>query len=297
MSSTTSPKMPIVAESKSAVSVPADTKKKETKPRKPTLSAKYSKFLVSNYSLINALKDQGLLNDEGVETAYSTIKLFSSIDEQNEFYESCLIDSKSTAKVMRKFVSDRLKPPKAPRAKREKKPPVNKREEEASGTTKKTKKPRAKKATTVANDTEKDIVSELVAAANAPLETPTPVLEIQVPEVAPSTPDAKPPLDAVPPAPKKAKKTKAKKEETKEKKPKTKKEKKATESKKETPPANTIQADIEEAADEEEEEIHTQEVTINGKTYLMDGDNNVYSVDTHDHIGTYNSEKNVVEEI
>ena len=49
--------------------------------------------------------------------------------------------------------------------------------------------------------------------------------------------------------------------------------------------------------EEEEEEIHTQEIVIGDKTYLLDGENNIYSVETHDHIGTFDSEKNVVVEI
>ena len=46
---------------------------------------------------------------------------------------------------------------------------------------------------------------------------------------------------------------------------------------------------------EEEEEIHTQEITINGTLYLIDNDNNLYSSDTHEQVGTYNTEANEVE--
>ena len=38
---------------------------------------------------------------------------------------------------------------------------------------------------------------------------------------------------------------------------------------------------------EEDEEVHTQEITVDGKEYLLDGLNHIYSVITHDEIGTY----------
>ena len=41
--------------------------------------------------------------------------------------------------------------------------------------------------------------------------------------------------------------------------------------------------------DEEDEEIHTQEIDINGKTYLIDNENNLYSCVTHDEIGKYDA--------
>ena len=89
--------------------------------RKPTLPAKLSKFLVSNYSLIQALSAKGLIADENLEAAYAQIKLFSPLEEQTEFYDSYLSSSKDVAKVMKKFVTVRNKPPKAPRKSRAKK--------------------------------------------------------------------------------------------------------------------------------------------------------------------------------
>ena len=48
------------------------------------------------------------------------------------------------------------------------------------------------------------------------------------------------------------------------------------------------------AEEEEEEEIHTQEIKIGDETYLIDGDNNLYSVETHEQVGTFNAETNQV---
>ena len=116
---------------------------KEKKPRKPTLKEKHSRFLVSNYSLIQFLSSKGLITDEAVESAYSEIKLLAPVEDQEAFYESYLSESKTTKKAMTKFVKDRNKPPKAPKKTRAKK---------ADGETA-PKKSRAKKNTTVANDT------------------------------------------------------------------------------------------------------------------------------------------------
>ena len=40
----------------------------------------------------------------------------------------------------------------------------------------------------------------------------------------------------------------------------------------------------------EEEDVVTQEIIIGGTTYLIDEENNLYSVDTHEEMGTYNPE-------
>jgi hypothetical protein len=245
---------------------------KEKKPRKPTLAAKYSKVVIANYSIIQMLKSKGLLTDEAVETAYSEIKLFDSVEDQSAFYESFIDSLKDTGKTMKKFVTQRLKPPKAPRAKKDTKP-------------------RAKKETKVVDDTKIDVVAQLVEAANAPMSPPreTPV-EVNAPD-----------------APKKAKKPRAKKEkvaaipldleapvEVAPAAAAPKKEKKTRAKKAVAPVPVPVPVPVQE---EEEEEIHTQEIVIGDKTYLLDGENNIYSVETHDHIGTFDSEKNVVVEI
>ena len=229
--------------------------------RKPTLSAKYSKFLVANYSLIQLLKAKGLLTDESVETAYSEIKLFDSIETQGEFYDAYLKNASASAKVMRKFVTQRNKPPKAPRTK---KPRKTKSEEEAAATTsvvaapvnaevkdKKPRKPRAKKEIKISDDASNDVVAELVSAANSSI----------------ATPEASTDTTTVTAAPKKARKPRAKKEE-----------KKVTEV---VPPPLELQEE------EDEEEIHTQEKTIGDATYLIDGETNLYSCDSHEQVGTF----------
>ena len=276
----------------------------EKKARKPSLKEKHSRFLVSNYSLIQFLSSKGLLTDEAVESAYSEIKLLAPVEDQEAFYESYLSESKTTKKAMTKFVKDRNKPPKAPKKTRAKK---------ADGETA-PKKSRAKKNTTVANDTEvdvvaqatandggvSDLVNELTAAATA--------VDTEAVMVAPATPETQTvEVAEAPGAPKKepkAKKEGAKKEpkakkEGAKKEPKAKKEvaekkpKATKKSKKEETPIVAAPVVVEEE-EEEDEEIHTQEIEIAGKSYLIDGDNNIYSVDTHDEIGTYDATTNTI---
>ena len=252
----------------------------ESKPKKPSLKEKHSRFLVSNYTLIQHLAAKGLLTEEGVESAYGEIKLFAPVEDQEAFYETYITESKTTKKTMKKFITQRNKPPKAPRKSRAKKA-------ESATTTDgaKEKKPRAKKSTKVDDDTNVDIVAdntaelvnELTAAATTALESP--VVESQTDTT------------TAPEAPKKARKPRAKKTdtkegETKEKKPRGRKTKKETEV-----AAPVVQ---ETAENDEEEEIHTQEITIGDNLYLIDSDNNLYSHDTHEQVGTFDSEKNAV---
>lgn len=275
---TPSPQKKTVAKKEAATDKPA------AKPRKPSLKEKHSRFLVSNYSLIQYLSAKGLMIQDAVETAYSEIKLFAPVDEQEAFYDAYITESKTTKKTMKKFITQRNKPPKAPRAKKE---PKAKKEGAP-----KEKKPRAKKTTKVENDTEVDVVSqiagnndgaenlinELTAAAN---QSPTAVTAQTTP------PQAK--VEEAPGAPeKKTRKPRAKKEDAapKEKKPRAKKNAK----KEEAPPVVNVQEEV----NEEEEEIHTQEITIGDTLYLIDGENNLYSTETHEQVGTYNADANEV---
>lgn len=250
----------------------------ESKPKKPSLKEKHSRFLVSNYTLVQHLAAKGLLSEEAVETAYGEIKLFAPVEEQEAFYETYITESKTTKKTMKKFITQRNKPPKAPRKSRAKKA-----ESAPSSGGAKEKKPRAKKTTKVDDDTNIDVVadntaelvSELTAAATSVIESP-PV-------------ESQTDTTAAPQAPKKERKTRAKKTdtkegETKEKKPRGRKTKKDTEV-----TAPVVQEEV-----EEEEEIHTQEITIGDKLYLIDSDNNLYSHESHEQVGTFDSEKNAV---
>ena len=279
-----------------------------TKPlrvKKPTLVGKYSKFLVFGYGLVQSLQAQGLLTDEGVESAYGELKLLSSVEDQTQFYEGVLNQSKETGKLMRKYVTQRLAPPKAPRAKKEsvaRKPRAKKEAgPEEAGEVKEKKKSvsRTKKATRVESDVSSDIVAELVDAANA-----EPVVNNDATEKKALKEAEKKAKQEAKEAEKKAKEQakdaeKQAKQEAKEAEKKAKQE--AADAKKSAvagkkvktaaPPAPVVVVAEELQKEEgEDEEIHTQETDINGKTYLIDNENNLYSCVTHEELGKYDPE-------
>lgn len=243
------------------------------KERKPTLSDKYSKFLVSNFNLIKILETKELISAEAVEAAYSEIKLLAPIEEQVEYYEAFLASAKGSKgnpgikSQMKKFVTQRNKPPKAPRVKKERKSKTETPDAASTNetNTKKERKPRAKKETKVSDDTQNDVVAELVEAANSSM-SPVNVAENN------STPLEADPIEA---AAKKTRKPRTKKEEGAETKPKKAKAKKE----------KVVEAPVQ----EDEEEISTNEFMVGDTKYLIDSENNLYDINTHEEVGTYDA--------
>jgi len=278
------------------------------KEKKPALSGKYSKFMIFGYSFVQSLHGEGVLTDEGLEAAYSQLKMFDSVDSQTDFYEQILEQSKASGVVMRKLIRQRNAPPTAPKEKKARKPRAKKEEAagadapaavDASGAEapkeKKARKPRAKKTTNVVQDANNDLIAEIVAAANEnPLDAAAAAAPAEAKEEAPKEKKARKP---------RAKKTEEKKEEVPAtpnaseakdvaapKKASKSRAKKADEKKEEAHVAN-LTAVMDAAAEElEEEDVVTQEIIIGGTTYLIDEENNLYSVDTHEEMGTYNPE-------
>ena len=290
----------------------------EKKARKPTLSAKYSKFMVFGYNFVQSLRASDILNDEGLENAYAQLKMFDTVDTQSEFYEQFLSQSGESGKVMRKFIVQRNKPPKAPRKPRAKKAATTTEPTTTETTTttetakeKKPRKPRTKKTTEVVQDTQNDVISEIVAAANAdPLENIAveTTTEPAVKEKKARKPRAKKATE--PSSENKTEEDFAKEEQERMKRKAllakmaaTTPEKKSTEPVKtpekkapRAPKKKKVETQVEvtpplvESEELEEEEIVTQEIVIGGETYLIDGDNNLYSTQTHLEVGTYNQD-------
>ena len=250
---------------------------KEVKPRKPTLSAKYVKFLVFGYSVVNALVAAGLVSDETVDEAYAQIKLMDSVEDQTAFYARFIENLSVSGKAMKKFVNDKKKPPKepkvrkprakkadsesddaAPKEPKEKKPRAKKADKsDSESDAPKEKKPRAKKSVTVASDANVDLISNLVSAAQA---DPIPAA-----------------VEAAP---------KAKKEPKEPKEPKA-KEPKAKVKKEEPAPVVELTPVLETEADDDEDDddlIQTRETVIDGETFLVDQDGNLYDPESHDFI-------------
>ena len=296
------------------VQPPASTEKKEKKPK---LSAKYSKFMEFGYTLVQSLHANGTLTDEGLENAYTQLKLFDSVDDQTALYETIVSQSKETGKEMRKFITVRNKPPKAPKARKS----TANNESTDAPKEKKPRQPRAKKTTNVVQDTSNDLISELVAAANevptvtdtdtvAPKEKKPRKPRAKKAETATETPSTPEPTNvavAEPVAPKKPRKPRAKKAETETETPSTPEptnvavaeepvapKKTSKPRAKKTEPAPIEMALPTMTEELEEEEIITHEITIQGTTYLIDDSNNLYSIDTNDEMGTYNPDTQLI---
>jgi hypothetical protein len=271
------PATPKPATPKPAVESEAEEKPvKEVKPRKPTLSAKYTKFVVFGYSMVNALVATGIIPEDQLDSAYAQIKLMESVEDQTAFYSNFLENLSASGKAMKKFVNDKKKPPKEPKvrkprakkadsdaepkAPKEKKPRAKKEakaESESESETKKEKKPKAKKSVTVESDANVDLISNLVNAAQA---DPIPA-----------------PVEAPAEAPKAKKESKAKEPKAaKEPKPKAKKE----------APAPVVEPTpaLEAEDDDDDEVIQTRETVIDGETFLVDQEGNLYDPETHEFV-------------
>jgi len=266
----------------------SDSESEEKKPRKPTLSAKYTKFVVFGYSIVNALVAAGLIPDEEIkDLAYAQIKLMDSVEDQTAFYSNFLENLSASGKAMKKFVNDKKKPPKvikekkprakkvkadseseseskAPKAKKVKAEPEPESESEPISEPK-AKKPRAKKSVTVESDAKVDLISNLVNAAQAEAPVDASKKESKTKTKEPKETKAKEPKETKTKEPKETKtKTKAKKEEPTP-----------------VPVAPVLEAEEE---DDDDEVIQTRETVIDGETFLVDQDGNLYDAETHEFI-------------
>jgi hypothetical protein len=230
---------------------------KVVKEKKPSLPAKYAKFMQFGFFFVSSMKDSGVIDDASAATLLDRLCTFSSVDQQQEFYQVWLDSAKESNKAMRKAIAAAKKaalPPKTkkPRAKKV----VDPSSEE------KTKKPRAKK-----SDKTNDLVDQLSALAS----TPTPVeitpVEVVVPptEVSASIPAKKPRAKAV-------KKTK-------------------TVDIPPPPPVETKVVEKSNLALDDEEDLDVRDFVFDGKQYLIDDSTgNIFNSETHEHIGIYNSQ-------
>jgi len=89
----------------------------ETKEKKPTLSAKLEKYMVFGYWFLEHLHDTETINDEKFVELKEELRMYSSLDEQIDFYEKFLDDSKITTKEMKGDIRSFFKPKKEKKAK------------------------------------------------------------------------------------------------------------------------------------------------------------------------------------
>lgn len=277
---------------------------KEKKPRKPALSAKNKNMMTYGFVLFGALRDAQLLTD--YDAAVNMLKIHDDLDTQTAFYSALGEQVKPAVKSIRDLVKARVKSmmPKKPRAPRKKKTDAaTDGETESSGDAKpKTNRsPRAKKTVTVVSDADGDVVSNLVAAAQGAV-----AVEVApAPSVAPAVVTAPEVKEKKPRGPKKKTETTvvadqepvvAAKKETKPRAPKKKVEVPAPVPVSAPAPAPAPVPVVESQDNgDDDEEIHTREIVINGVTYLIDDDNTLYTTDEdHDEVGMYDPETKTI---
>jgi len=254
--------------------------------KKPSLPAKYSKFLSFAFWFASRLEP------DARDAFYQQFKLFSSLEEQTEFFQTYLDEASASNKIMRKTIANHNKPVKtrAPKASRKPSKPVAAETDDLIATLiadangeplaapvekqKKTRKP----SKPVASETDdkpkkekksKKVVEPVAEPVTAPVTEPVtaPVAE----PVAKKTKTSKP----------KAEKPKA--EKPKAEKPKADKPKKDKTTVQEQPPV-----------DDSDDSVQAHIVQLNGSQYLMDYESNIYDINSHEQIGTYNHDTNSV---
>ena len=260
------------------------------KEKKPSLSAKHSKFLVFGYWFTQQLLDKQLLSDS--QSALELLTLFSDVSAQTTYFQTFLDELKSSTKDMKSAIKAHNKPPPKSKAK------------PAKSDNAESKRGRKKKDVVVVHDKQDELVAELVAAANEqtilePVQdippkrkynrkskNAEPVEEsVQEPVETPAQNLIDSDLDnyvlqCINADMSRAATVKA----TKEKAPKEKKEKALKKSK-------TVQQPI---LEEEEEEIETKPITIGDAQYLIDSHLNIYDIKSHENIGTFDSTNNII---
>ena len=131
---------------------------------KTRLPAKMQRHMVFVFWYVNKLRETGVLADDAASlAAFHSAKLFDSVDQQIELLNEFETDLKTNTKTLRKQIADFHKPPKPAKA-----PKVSD-----------AKRGRKKKIVDVRVDNNDDLISQLVAAANAGEPTALPSVEVE----------------------------------------------------------------------------------------------------------------------
>jgi hypothetical protein len=259
-------------------------------PKKPSLPAKYSKFLSFGFWFASRLES------DTRDVFYQHFKLFSSLEDQTEFFQTYLDEASTSNKIMRKTIANHNKPVKtrAPKASRKPSKPVAAETDDLIATLiadangeplaapvekqKKTRKPKSDNPDDKPKKTKKTKASETVieTVAESVVET---VAETVV-ETVVSEPVSEPA---------KKKTTKAKVEKPKAEKAEKPKAEKAEKPKKVKKDKTEPQPLASEPVPEEDNCIQTRIITMkDGVQFLMDSENNLYDMNSHEVVGTYN---------
>jgi len=248
----------------------------EKKMRKPSLPAKFNKFIQFGYFFLKQYNAMDGVTPIDETEFLDKLHLFDTVDNQQAFVQSFFDDAKNINKTIRKTIQAKIKadkkaaaPPKvkAPRAKKTKPTTDASSEPTIDGSSEPTTKTsRRKTKIAVVPDIQDDLINELTSLANNINLNDTPTTTTTTTTTT-----------------KTEKKTKTDKPKA-EKKPKTDKPKaeKKTKTDKNTKTDNNIDNhnDIDNDNDNDNDVI-TSPIIIDGKQFLIDDLNNIYDFDNH----------------
>jgi hypothetical protein len=104
---------------------------KPVKEKKPTLPAKFAKFMQFGFFFVTSMKDAGLLDETVSADLFERLCLFAPVDEQKAYYDAWLASAKESNKALRKTVAAQRKaslPPKERKPRLQKDPNAPKKE-------------------------------------------------------------------------------------------------------------------------------------------------------------------------
>jgi hypothetical protein len=255
----------------------------EKKMRKPSLPAKFNKFIQFGYFFLKQYNDMDGVTPIDENSFLDKLHLFDTVDNQQAFVQSFFDDAKNINKTIRKVIQAKLKadkkaaaPPKV-KAPRLKKSVATDSAETTIEPTTKTSRRKAKIA--VVPDLQDDLISELTSLANnTDIPTTNTATNTDIPKAEKKTKTDKPKTDKP--------KTDKPKAEKKPKADKPKAEKKPKLSKTDKEPLNcSNNIDNIDNIDNDDNEIVTSPVIIDGVQYLVDDSNFVYHFISHSLIG------------
>ena len=277
--------------------------------RKPTLPAKFSKFIEFSYYLIKHIsKSDDIEIDEN--KLFTIARVFHDINDQTEFVNQFLTNNKTIVKEMKQQKKDMEKADKLNDKK------VRKMLEKQNAPAK----PRQRK-TTANKTSENTLINELVQLANntnpvvevpvpvpvVEVPVPVPVVEVPVPvpvvEVPVSVPVVEVPVSVPVPVDYElvvdeyintSQPPPVSTDVNKDKEPKAKKTKEPVVVV-EPVVVNTTNNDVGQEDDDDEPELEVEQITIDGKDYLIDENNNLYTTVDYELIGVYNRETNIIQ--
>tara|TARA_B100000123_G_scaffold83232_1_gene60035 strand:- start:1275 stop:2096 length:822 start_codon:yes stop_codon:yes gene_type:complete len=255
--------------------------------KKPTLSAKYSKFMVYGYWLANQLLSSNHIDDNTYNAILKHQLMFGDVEGQTEYFENFFEEQKASAKTMKQDIRKHNKPPKA------------KKEKVSDPDAPKAKRGRKKKVVEDSSTPEEKMVQEIIEAAEAMaiVETvPEPVVE----------------TTEVPKKKRKSKKSDVTNDESGEtevapakKKPEPKKPKKKAKEPEQAPPTPPL--DIQEESpvmkeelqedpiDDDDDEIELDAHMQDGITYGIDPNDNTAYLPDGTQVGYFNKETSLIE--